>query len=563
MTKKNYVYLLIVVGFIVFFNSLFNGFVWDDEEQVLNNGLVHSIANLPSFFTGSTFNTGGSGELAGMYYKPIMSSAFALIYTIFGANAFFFHFFQVTIHIINSIFVFLFLRYFFANKISFLLALIFLVHPINIETAVYISALQDTLYFFFGMLALLYTRGKNWKITQIIAIQIFLLLSILSKETGFLFIPLIFLFCYLFERKNLIAFFVLGILTTAIYSFLRFIVSGIGFISTGPSPIMMTGIYERITNIPEIVFYYIRTFLFPKDLAIAQHWIIPEINLDKFYLPLILIIIFFSFIIFFGAIYKQKEKFSKPFILFFAWIILGLGLHLQMFPLDMTVADRWFYFPMVGFLGVMAIIIHQVKVNYRYLKIILTGILIAIFIIFSIRTIIRNSNWKNGLTLYSHDINISRNAFDLENNFGVELYRAGRLDEAMIHFEASTKLAPNWWTNWNNLGAILEQKNDLERAKNYYQKAVNNGQYYLAYENLAKFYLHYDTPETAKAFAEQSLKILPNNSTLWFVLAISEYRLKDMDKALIAAKNAYFLDPSQRNAYIYQRLFQKLPLDTQ
>jgi len=45
--KEKFILLLILVGFLVYFNSLSNGFVWDDEEQVVNNVLVHSLSNFP------------------------------------------------------------------------------------------------------------------------------------------------------------------------------------------------------------------------------------------------------------------------------------------------------------------------------------------------------------------------------------------------------------------------------------------------------------------------------------------------------------------------------------
>ncbi len=561
MKKKNFIYLLIVIGSIVFFNSLFNGFVWDDEEQIIKNSLVYSITNLSHFFTGSTFNSGGSGGLAGMYYKPIMISSFALIYTIFGANAFFFHLFQVSIHIANSIFVFIIFRRFFTDKLSFLGSLIFLIHPINSEAVVYISALQDTLYLFFGLLCLLIIPRIN-KAKYILLLSCLFLLSLLSKETGALFIIISALYFLLFTQKpKLLKIVIPIIMAVSSYILMRVTLAGIGLTKTGPSPIMQIPLLERLQNIPEIVYFYIKTFFYPKDLAIAEHWIISEINFKNFYLPLILIIIFFNFIIFLGAIYNQKEKFPKSFIFFFAWFILGLGLHLQIYPLDMTVAERWFYFPVIGLIGVIVIIIQKIKIYNRYLKTIFTCAFLIIFITFSIRTIVRNSNWKDGLTLYSHDINISKNAFDLENNLGVELYRANRPDEAMIHFENSTKLAPFWWSNWNNLGVIMENKNDLEKAKVYYKRAIDNGRYYLAFENLAKVYLRNDTPLNTKLFAEQSLKVLPNNATLWSVLALSEYRLGSSNKALSAAKNAYLLDQNQRNLYIYSRLSQNLPLD--
>ena len=108
--SKYYIPIFFLIGFLIYGASLSNHFVWDDEEQILNNGLVHSITNLPRFFQGSTFNTGGTGSLTGIYYKPLMTVFFALFYTIFGANSFFFHLFQLVFHLVNACLVFVLFR---------------------------------------------------------------------------------------------------------------------------------------------------------------------------------------------------------------------------------------------------------------------------------------------------------------------------------------------------------------------------------------------------------------------------------------------------------------------
>lgn len=242
MTKKGFIFLLIIIGLLTFFNSLFNGFVWDDEEQIVNNVLVHSISNFPKFFAGSTFNTGGNGTLGGLYYKPLMTTFFSLIYTLFGANPFFFHFVQVILHIFNSIFVFLIFRHIFQkfknDIIPFVLALIFLIHPINVETVTYISTLQDTLFFFFRIIAFwLVTAKQTNSFKKYLLIFILMLCSLLSKESGILFISLIIIYVFLFSKKYFWPYLITASSSLAAYSFLRFIVAGIFFNKHGLTPI--------------------------------------------------------------------------------------------------------------------------------------------------------------------------------------------------------------------------------------------------------------------------------------------------------------------------------------
>jgi len=559
---KEPIVLLILIGGLVYFNALFNDFLWDDEEQIVNNRIVHSIKNFFLFFKGSTFNPGGAGRLSGLYYKPLMTVFFSILYTFFGPRPFFFHLFQIVLHIINAILVFLIFCHFFDEKRGYLalfLSLLFLVHPINTETVVYISDLQDVLFFFFGILAfyLILYKDQHLNLKDLSLISLLFLFSLLSKETGFAFFPIVLFYLYLYKRKRLPLYLgaMLGVIF--VYFFLRFGIAKIYFAKHGLSPITQMSFKERLKSVPAIIVFYLKTFFFPKDLAINQHWVVRSLNWSEFYLPLLLVILFFGFLITLGFLLKKEKEFWQEYLFFSFWFGMGLGLHLQIFPLDLTVSDRWFYLPMVGLLGLIGIIVKKLKP--KKLQIAIFCILISVL---SLRTIIRTFDWRDGLTLYSKDIKISKNAFDLENNLGTELFRRGKIQEAKIHFERSTHLAPHWWTNWNNLGVVELRQGNIEKAKEYYQKAIQNGNYYLAYENLASLLLFQEkNPEKAKDFCQKSLQKLPYNPKLWLILSLAEYQLGNKKSALEAAWYSYQLSGDKQALYIYSQLKQDKPLE--
>lgn len=559
---KYFIPVFFLIGFLTYGASLSNNFVWDDEEQILNNGLVHSITNLPHFFQGSTFNTGGTGNLSGLYYKPLMSVFFASFYTIFGANSFFFHLFQLVFHIVNTCLVFvLFRKIFPQNKneshiLAFFLSLVFLLHPINVETVVYSSSLQDILYMFFGLVSLL-------NIKKTFTFSLFLLMSLLSKETGIIFVLISVVYVCLYQKEKLKSLIGAILITLIVYSILRFGIAHVFFNKHNLSPITRISLWERLPSIPKIIIFYLSTFLFPIYLSISQHWVVSSLTFTNFYLPLIFsLILFLTLTIYLYYLYRSKTHLSKSFLFFYCWFIFGLGLHLQIFPLDMTVADRWFYMAEVGLLGMVGIFILNLKLIFSRFSLFLFFLAIIVLVFFSIRTISRSLDWRNGLTLYSKDEQITPNSFDLENNLGVELYRAGRFPQAKIRFKKSVEIAPFWWTNWNNLGSSYEQEKDIKAAKEAYLTAIKNGQYYLSYENVAKLLLFRENnPLEAKNFAQNSLKILPQNSTLWLILSLSDYKLNIKDEALLAAKNAYILAPSQQTYYVVTKIQSGQPID--
>ncbi|MEK9130191.1 MAG: hypothetical protein AAB526_02240 [Patescibacteria group bacterium] len=505
--------IIIVLGFLIYGFSLSNNFVWDDEEQIINNQAIHSIANFPKFFQGSTFNSGGSNSLTGLYYKPLMTSGFSIIYSLFGPNPFFFHLLSLIFHIGNSILIFLIFLRFFPNPIALFCSLIFLIHPINTEAVVYISSLQEVMFLFFGLISFYLFLKKKMPIF----VGIFFLLSLLSKETaiGFFFlIPSYLILEKIINKKwefynNKILLYYFSFLT--IYFFLRIKIAGILFQNHNLTPISKMEFYERLISIPKIIFFYLQNFFYPINLGISQHWVVTTFDFQNFWKPLLIVIGFFLLLIA-GFIYllKKKNKKIMVYIFFFLWFLIGIGMHLQIISLDMTVADRWFYFPIIGLLGMIGVILLEIK-NKKTILII--GIIIVF--LFSTRSFIRTLDWKNGLTLYSKDIITVVGSFDLENNLGVELYRNGDYKNAKIHFEKSTKIAPFWWTNWNNLGVSFENEKNFSKAVDCYQKAIDNGQYFLAYENMAKTLVFYgkDREKTEK-FLQTALKLFPINNTL-------------------------------------------------
>ena len=90
LTTLKAIHWIIIIGIVVYFNSLFNGFIGDDYGQLVNNTAVHSLSNIIQFFSNSTFSTGTSigtaNNLSGIYYRPFLSLVYSLLFTFFGGD---------------------------------------------------------------------------------------------------------------------------------------------------------------------------------------------------------------------------------------------------------------------------------------------------------------------------------------------------------------------------------------------------------------------------------------------------------------------------------------------
>ena len=328
------VWIIIFLGLLIYGFSLFNGFVWDDEVVFQN-----SISPFDS-----------------TYYRPVTSVIRSTIYNIFGPRPFFFHFFQLIFHIVTAVFIYYLFKRFFKETLSLILALIFLVHPANVEAVSFASAMQEVLFTLTGLTGLyLFISSKNLSIAKIFLSTVILLIALLMKETAIVFFVLVFCYLFLFKKNKqnvLINYSILIVILLMTYLLVRISGGNLYIHGQGLFPIMRVSFITRLMNIPLIIKYYLGMFFFPINLAIAQHWVIKLPSFINFFLPLILEVLLFLT----AVIYSLKKK-DKIFAFFFLWFLVGLLPHLQIIPLNMTVAERWLYFPMIGLLGMMGSII--------------------------------------------------------------------------------------------------------------------------------------------------------------------------------------------------------------
>ncbi|MBI3342243.1 glycosyltransferase family 39 protein [Candidatus Curtissbacteria bacterium] len=563
-------FLIPVVVFLLYVNALGNGFVLDDPSQVVSNPAVVHF-NLPGLFLGSSFGEGG--RTAGVYYKPLMTTAYALLFSAFGNNAWDYHLLQITFHAANALLVFYILKKLLAPEVSLFLALVFAVHPFNSEAVLYIADLQDVMFFFFGALAFLMgTREQRLGTRNLAIAASFMLCSLLSKETGIVFLVLAIFYrlMFMFDKKNRNAFYqILGAFlgVFVLYFLLRLGAVGVSSYRDDPYPIMRLNLPQRLINIPEEGFYYIRNFFYPHDFAMAQHWVVLQISWQYFWYPLIWDMIFVTGLLGVGlwALKVGSGHFKKTYLFFLAWFAVGMVPHLNIVPLDVTAADRWFYFPVVGLVGLIGILIQEFSFSIFHFPIrkALPAIAVLLIVVLAARTFVRTFDWRNGLSLATRDIHFSRDSFPLENNFAFELINVGRYEEALVHANRSTELGPWWWLNWNNVGVIyrhLGYKNhdpkqmDLA-VENFKKGAQNTSSFVLPYENAAEVLVNYKSPEESTQYIVDSSKRVGLTGRMAFLLAVSRYKAGDTKGALEAADRARNLMPGdQRPQLFYEAL---------
>ena len=187
--------LLILLSVACYGNSLFNGFVYDDEQQILQNPYVKSWHYLPQIFGSTVWSFVGAAGTTN-YYRPLMTFTFLILWQVFGDIPFGFHLFNVALNAAVVVMVFFAGRRLFQDRrIAWLAAALFAVHPVHTEVVDWIAAVPELEATFFVLLAFwLFIRleRSSWKVY--LGMVAAFALAVLSKEPALMFAPLAIVF---------------------------------------------------------------------------------------------------------------------------------------------------------------------------------------------------------------------------------------------------------------------------------------------------------------------------------------------------------------------------------
>lgn len=135
-------------------------------------------------------------------------------------------------------------------------------------------------------------------------------------------------------------------------------------------------------------------------------------------------------------------------------------------------ADRYAYVPLIGIFVVITFYVaewakgHATRGNQ--LAIAAACILIAL----AIATRVQASYWRNSSTLFQRAVEVTKDNYVAHNNLGELLAQQGNLDEAAAHFAAALEINPSFAHARHNMGMILVQRGKLDEAISEFSKAV-------------------------------------------------------------------------------------------
>ena len=478
-SNKVLISVLIFISLLCYGNTLFNGFVYDDDQQILQNPYVKSWHYVPQIFGTTVWSFVGQAG-ATNYYRPLMTFSFLVLWHVFGQLPFGFHLFSI---LANALVVFLVFdagcRLFNDRCIAWIGALIFAVHPIHTEAVAWIAALPDLEATFFILLSfsLLATPGKmNWR--QTLGVQAGFLLALLCKEPALMFgvLAVIFLHSVRIDRAGTptiqkiqedLPFCIIGLC----YLGLRILLFGkVAPVLQHSNVSWSQAIYSAFA----MIYDYAKLLLWPAHLS-AFHVFHPSNSLADLNA---LAGVTLSALAVAAILILYRRTPPAAFAVLWIGVTLGPVLNARWMAAN-VLTERYLYLPSVGFcwlVGWCAVqawdALARLRTPLRGLQFVVPTLITAVAVLGSVRTISRNTDWRNDLTLYTRTLETDPDAAVIRNNLAGVFFASGQVERAGREWEIALAGKPDNVVTMNALGIFYTQEGKYAYAREMFQRAI-------------------------------------------------------------------------------------------
>lgn len=477
------VLLLTAAVVAIYYNSLRNEFLFDDLQVIVEQQMA-----------------GGHGQFAPLVsllkgdpaHRPVRSASYAFDYALSGLDPWGYHVSNIAYHALSAIVVFLIAQALCSRTVTALFtALLFAVHPIQTEAVTYLSGRRDVLSGLFVLLGvyLFIQYRRTGRVGYLALVLPVYPLAFFTKESGII-LPLL---CFSYDavsriraeasghgngvsslRKAWVA--ARAALGEGWRVYLPFILLAVGFAS-------YTLLYAResrqmtyyggsfgLTMLTEarVVVQYIRLLVFPLTLnadysynafPVTTSWADPAA------LSAVLMLVALGYA-------ALRALPSLPLVTFGGvWFFVALLPVAQIVPHHELMAEHFLYIPSVGFCLAIAALLDPLLDRPRAVPALYTSVLTALLLL-SLRTVWRNADWKDDLTLWSKTVQTAPQAARVRNNLGAAYLRRGELLRAEQELDVAVRIKPDLAVAHGNLGKIALDRGDVERAERELQTAL-------------------------------------------------------------------------------------------
>jgi len=541
--------ICVVIGF-VFSNILNNNILSFDDSYYFTT--YYELIN----FNWSDLKTIFSSYYLQMY-QPLPVLSLALTFKFFGMEPTAYHMFSFCFHMLNGIMVFLLIKKLFKNfSVSLLVALLFAVHPMHVETVSWISARSNEMFTFFFLLALYFYLEyiEKQTVRNYLFVLGFFLLSLFSKVQAVTFPIAIMAIDWYFQRK-VNSRLVIEKIPLLLFSLLFGIIALMEpQANTYLGELNQYSFSDHFFLFTYALAYYIFRFLFPFYLAGINLY--PLKTGGFFPIEYYLAPVFLALVIWAAIKYGRNRRYIFMGLSFF---IITISVTLQIIPSRwIIVADRYTYLPYVGFFFALAGLLSEIR-NADLLRNMTIG-LVVYAMVFGLISHEQTKIWKSDLSLWENVVSHYPDQSTPYKARGDARKNLGNVAGGIADYNKAIELDPQFVEAYCNRGDAKQLQSNFNGAILDYNRALEiDSMYVNAYHNRGIAKLNAGMLSEAEEDFNRALEIDTsffdcyfNRGYLRIMLGKYELALEDLNKNL-----SYF--PSNPKAY-YQLSLAKTKL---
>ncbi|MGO9244792.1 MAG: tetratricopeptide repeat protein [Verrucomicrobiia bacterium] len=496
--------VLVVVTFLAYQPAWRAGFIWDDPEHFTANPAMTMPHGLRLIWS----------SLAISRYYPLTLTTFWVERRLWGLHPMPYHLVNIALHALNGVLVYLVLRRL-RIPAPWFAAMLWVLHPVNVESVAWITELKNTQSGFFFFLAVLcFLRFDAGARRHWYGLALLCGLAALLSKPSTVVLPPALLLCVWWERGSwrrmdilrIAPFFILALGMSALT-----VVEQRGHIQGTGTADWNLGMAERFVMAGQAVWFYTSKTLWPARLT----FVYPRWNLDAgsfwSWLPL-------AGLVAGGALLWRwrRQPWARAGLFGGGFFVLAL-------------------LPVLGFFDVYYFRFSYVADHFQYL-----ASLGLISLAVSMGTAIgeRAGQWGHGLgtvaaalallvlgvstwrqahiyqdveTLWADTLAKNPQCWMAHNNLGTALLQEGEVSNAIGHYQQAVRIKPDYDEAHYNLGMALAQSGRIEEAIAHYQQALRiKPDFAEAHNNLGIALVQTGKIGEAIAHYQQALRIKPD-----------------------------------------------------
>jgi tetratricopeptide (TPR) repeat protein len=475
------------------------------------------------------------------FWHPLTWISLMLDYQLYGLNPSGYHVTNLIFHILSTFLLFwLFSRMTERIWQSAIIAALFTLHPLHVESVVWVAERKDVLSSFFWMLTLcLYVYYTENPLIKRYWLVLFSFVMALMSKPMVVTLPVVMILLdywplrrFELKKANVILWQFkekwLLFTLSAIFSIMTIYVQNKSDITDVQYPLS-----SRIINAIISFVTYLRKTFWPNDLIVCYDFF------DQLFSWQVMMA--FLLIVLISAIVIIKRKQMPSVLVGWFWysvtILPVIGIITRGFN---TMADLYTYLPLTGIFIILVWGIPDLIKNRKVINFCLLPASLGVLSILAFLSWHQCRYWENSMELYRHALNVASENYRANHGFGLALLKEGKIEEAIEYFNKTIRKTPSFAYAYNNLGTAyakinlyqkaLDDFNQAIKLKPRYQNAYNNrgivyyhtGQYQKAVEDLSKAI--YLKPDYVEAYL--------NRAKIYFKLGQNEQAAQDYNEAM-------------------------------